>query len=1116
MNAFQLTKIIAHFEMKTLLRSWFFRIFAGLLIIGIGIFNVAVFVDASGSPWLYRALPSSIPYANLMILNLGQAIVAVFLASEFLKQDRKNDTVEVIYARSMTNAQYILGKTLGILFVFIILNLIILIFGIGFSFISSDSAKGIADYFLYPLFISIPTLVFILGLAFFLMTLLKNQAITFILLLGYIALTIFYLNNKYYHLFDYIAYKVPMMKSSIAGFGNFTEVIIHRGMYFLIGLGLIFFTIYKLQRLPQAKTFKSFPLLISFVLIFAGTWLGYIYVNMKKAVIMEKQQMINTNNKYAFYPRLTVTKNNINLEHTEKTIQVKSELIAINQTKTAIDTIIFSLNPGLQLSEVSVNNKKADFTRELHLVKLVSPVTVKTGEKVEIDFNYSGTINENTHFLDIKPEAYEDDFNMEIFRARKRYAYILSDFVCLTSESLWYPVSGVTYATNKPAYYQPDFTLFKLNVKTRPGLTAVSQGSVTEKNEAEFEFDNTIALPKISLTIADYIKHSVTVDSIEYSIFTTKGNDYYLNHFKEFKDTLPAVIRSIKNEYHSLVDLNYGFERFSFVEVPIHFALDKHIWSLTSDAVQPEMIFYPEKGVIMEETDFKRRAIRQEKRSKENSEEISPEELQTRIFKRFIEGNLMAPPTEWYNFDVVDKYTYSIIPQYYSFVTQMKSEKWAVLNLAMEIYLRERNENSVSSNRWFFRGLNKGEKINLELKQSNLNDLLKNGLKPNDDDEDDPLTINDIIRAKGDYLFSLFKARYGQKEFDKMINEIILQNYHSTFSVDDLESVVMNFSGDTISKEIERWYNKTELPGFLIRDMQTYKVLDGEYTKYQVHFKIANPQTVDGVVVININLANKEQQQRGFNFGSNQQPDYTRNVFIRAGEAKEIGVAFTSEPARMNIFTNISENLPNNLIYEFSGFDETRKAAVIDTIKPYPLFTEVKNDNEYIVDNEDDNFKFIQESNESYLKSLIGKKEENRYKYTEIYFWNPPVVWNPVLRSGFYGKYIRSGMYTRSGEGERIAQFNGELPEAGYYDVYCHIFKFNLEWNREKRKPNYNFKIYNDDGAEEITLADEELDEGWNYMGTFYISPQNAKVELTNKSIGKMIFADAVKWVRND
>jgi len=74
-------RTVAKFEMRTLLRSWFFRIFAGLAIVGLGIFNIAVFVEASGAPWIYRALPASIPYANLIILNLGQAIVAVFLAS---------------------------------------------------------------------------------------------------------------------------------------------------------------------------------------------------------------------------------------------------------------------------------------------------------------------------------------------------------------------------------------------------------------------------------------------------------------------------------------------------------------------------------------------------------------------------------------------------------------------------------------------------------------------------------------------------------------------------------------------------------------------------------------------------------------------------------------------------------------------------------------------------------------------------------------------------------------------------------------------------------------------------------------------------------------------------
>jgi hypothetical protein len=82
-------RTVAKYEMRTLLRGWFFRIFAALSIISLGIFNVAVFIEASGAPWLYRGIPASVPYANLIILNLGQAIVAVFLASEFLKQDKK-------------------------------------------------------------------------------------------------------------------------------------------------------------------------------------------------------------------------------------------------------------------------------------------------------------------------------------------------------------------------------------------------------------------------------------------------------------------------------------------------------------------------------------------------------------------------------------------------------------------------------------------------------------------------------------------------------------------------------------------------------------------------------------------------------------------------------------------------------------------------------------------------------------------------------------------------------------------------------------------------------------------------------------------------------------------
>ena len=101
--------VVAKFEIKTLLRSWFFRIFSGLSIFILTVFNIA---NLSSSAWESRALSSSIPYQSLLILNSIQAIIAVFLASDFLKRDRKLDTTEAIYMRSMTNGDYVLGKTI--------------------------------------------------------------------------------------------------------------------------------------------------------------------------------------------------------------------------------------------------------------------------------------------------------------------------------------------------------------------------------------------------------------------------------------------------------------------------------------------------------------------------------------------------------------------------------------------------------------------------------------------------------------------------------------------------------------------------------------------------------------------------------------------------------------------------------------------------------------------------------------------------------------------------------------------------------------------------------------------------------------------------------------------
>lgn len=1114
MFSFYTLKTIARFEMRTLLRSWFFRIFAGLTLFGLGSFNITVFLSDSGVPWIFRALPASVPYANLIILNLGQAIVAIFMASEFLKQDRKNDSVEVIYARSMTNAEYILGKALGILSVFFLLNVVVLLMGMGFSFMSNDSSHTIMEFFLYPLLISLPTLVFILGLSFFLMILLRNQAITFILLLGYIALTIFYLNDKYYHLLDYIAYKVPMMNSSIAGFGNLPEVLLHRGVYFFLGIGFILLTVFRLQRLPQSKVFTSFPLYLAIACIGTGGFMALRYIQSKESISEYKRVLVDINNRYVDAPRVRIEACDVNLQHMGNEIVVSSSLDVVNHSGHLIDTLLFSLNPSLSVNSVKIDDISRSFLREEHLLKVILSEAMPREKTYHITMNYSGSINEKVQFLDQDPKLYKDNFSMDLFRVRKRYSYLQDNFVCLTRDALWYPVAGVGYSSKNPMAYLPDFTRFSLNVKTSPSLMALSQGEVAQDSLGNFKFTTEGPLPKISLLIGDYKKYEVDVDSIEYSLFCIKGNDYFKEHFTALKDTLPSLIREIKNEYETSIGMEYPFKRFSMVEVPVHLSLEKHLWSVTSEAIQPQMVLYPEKGVVMEGTDFKHRKSRFERRQKRGNEQASEQDLQSRLFKGFIRSNFMGSAQDWYrNRKVMDRNTFSLFPNYYNFVNPVNISEIPALNLALSVYLKNRSSSSQIVSRWAFQRMSKEERINLALKDASLKQLMVEGVDISNERWENKTTLNDVVQLKGEFLFSLLRSRFGKERFDGVVNKLIAAGHKDAYTLEDLDALFQKEFGQRVSPMIEKWYTQPLLPGYLIKDLQTYRVKQGEHVKYQVRFKISNPKDVDGIVTVNV-AQNDPNGRRRRRHGRRGQSAFNRMIYVPAHSAREVGFVFTSKPARMNIYTHISENLPNSLVYDFGSFDKLKRTEVLEDIVECEFFSDLLKKNEIIVDNEDPGFEIHQQIQKWTLKSWLDERKTGKKKYERLQFWSPPNQWKTSIYNDFYGKFVRSGAYTKSGDGARTVSWKAPLKEDGLYDVYCHIAKLNYNWTRQ-RKPNYTFKIYTEGGIEEVTRSDEELEKGWNYLGSYFITRDSAKVVMSNKSVGAYVFADAIKWVEN-
>ncbi|MGE5448315.1 MAG: xanthan lyase, partial [Bacteroidales bacterium] len=839
MISFHNISSIAKYEVTTLLRSWFFRIFALLAIVFLFFFNLIIQVVEQGQNWNFRAISSAIPYVNLLLLNTVQAIIAIFLASDFLKRDKKLDTTDVIYIRSMSNGEYVAGKTLGNLGVFIILNLIILSEALIFNMISDTVAVNWLAYLQYFLIISVPTLLFILGLSFFVMSILKNQAITFILLLGYVAITIFYLNTKYYYLFDYMAYSMPLLNSDFIGFGNLHAILVHRGMYACLGIAFIFLTISLLKRLPQSPYSNKITLLPALVFFVAGLWLGKMHVSTFVLNQQLRENMRTLNDANLAVQQLKVESYNINLNHKGSSIEVTAKLKVSNPTPQAIGHFIFSLNPGLKITRVSYNGQAIEPKRNVHLIDFTGQ-RLEAGQTAELEFVYSGTLNEAGSFLDVDDKTLQEPYRADMFQIDKRSAIVSPEYVLLTRESNWYPVAGTGFGKQSKQWMQKQFSSYEVTVNTRPGLTAISQGK-TEHKDGIFHFTNSHNLDQVSLIIGDYTQKTDTIDGLEFNLFIHKNHDYFSEFLKPIKDTIPTLIGEALKDYERKIDMYYPFERLSLVEVPAQFCSYPRTLIGEREQIQPETILFPEKGLLVEEADFAGSVKRMERWGRGDQANMTPEEKKTIAFNNFL--GLFTQPSGRANFNrnggnqQVEEKTNALyfFPLFYNHVYFIRSQQWPVTDRIFEAYLRQSSESGAQGWMRQFQGMTENEKANLALLDYSFAQLL--------DDKTKIQIIDNVIQLKGSALFSIIKRKAGDEAFNDFMFYFLKSIKFNATTIEDFNARIQQQFGTDLLPYMQKWFSSKDLPGYLIGGVKAVNVLDGDRLKTMVKFKITNTET---------------------------------------------------------------------------------------------------------------------------------------------------------------------------------------------------------------------------------------------------------------------------------
>ncbi len=1107
---------IAKYERKTLFRSWFFRISGILSLIILFFMNLGIISDGGQPVWVFRAIPSAIPYFNLLMLNTVQAVIAVFLASDFLKRDKKLDTTEVIYMRPLTNGEYVIGKTLGNIQVFMALNIVALVMALAFNLITTGVDVNWASYIIYLAIISIPTLIFIMGLSFFIMSILKNQAVTMIIILGYISITLFLLRANYYYIFDYMAFNIPLLQSGIAGFGNLEVILIHRGIYLSLGIGFILMSIYLLKRLPQSESMTVLSLVFGILFIVFGFYLGYNHIERFRGEGRLREEIIALNNQYAGNNFADVVSQKIQLKHKGKEIEVATQMLLKNNSGVSLPEIIMHLNPGLNISSVEKDGSKVGFDRIKHLVIINCGNPLTPGDSMNINIKYSGSINEAVCYLDIDKETRNKKFGIFVLSTDKRFAFIQPNYVLLTREANWYPSPGISYSSEKAGWHRQDFIHFNLEVETNQSLTAVSQGKVIHTEPGKFTFNPEYPLTQLSLAIGNYEQKYFDADSVRFAVWYIKGHDFFSGNFPDIADSIPEIITARFDDFQRKYNLLYSFNRLSIVETPAQFKSFERTWTSVQEYIQPEQVLLQEKGYLLKESDFGTRIKREKKWAKQRKESLSEEEYQERALNNFLgnftrdEGRSSFRMVMGGGFEAEENANpYFIFPELYNFQNNIRSDKWPVINRVFEAYLKSQGATSMRSA--FLRNMsggNEDEEANMALQSKTFAELLA--------DTEQRKIIDNIIKLKGDVLFSLIQTKAGEAKFRLFLKRLLERSKFKTICFDEFDKMVNDEFGIALAPFMDTWFNGIGLPKYLISPISAVKVKSGGQMKTMVSFKASNMSDYEGIIKLAFRVGNGPGRMwRGFRGTPNPNNQINKVLYLDAHQTKKVSYLLNSEPRMLSINTLTSGNIPQLIIHRFTKIEEDDKVKPVEqevvSEKPVSLLEP----NEIILDNEDPGFEVTENTNASLLQKWLLKNDEKEGKYSGFVPWRPPSKWTNTTNSGYYGKYIRSAYYIKSGEGKQKATWNVPVKEASYYDVYYYVYKErSFRRHGGGKEGEYTFTIYHDDGVEQQTLDIHNAESGWNLIGSYYFSPGIAKIELSDKSTLRVVFADAVKLVK--
>jgi len=806
------------------------------------------------------------------------------------------------------------------------------------------------------------------------------------------------------------------------------------------------------------------------------------------------------------------------------------------RTASKTTQLLFSLNPGLAVSNALVDGTPVESSHEDGLLRVALPGPREAGERVELALTASG-------FPDVHFGYLDSELELDLVSGESANAILLGTdvsvfdrrYVALVPGGRWLPAPGSATGRDRPAHYQQDYFEVDLEVDVPDGWLVAGPGLRRTTENGTFRFAPPAPVPDIALLASRFDRLQMEVGGVVFELLLHPGHGASL---AEFADALEVIEARVGEILAGAVDMGlaYPYDGFSLVEVPGRLRVFGGGWRMDTVRTQPGILMLRETGLPTARFDTLFRLMRQigaipaTDEPNDRTGEIKLQVLRQFFNRDFSGGSLVDGVTRnFLGFQLGARGEGAIALDY------VCHELAALLvhRGAIGAYFSPRTFASAASFNEIITqlasGLFTGGGIQLSMnivsptRASTWSLALGAPLATLDPAAGADQTL-DLLALRAPAVAKSMLDGLGREAVGALLAELRRRHAGANYTIDDFNAAAGRVGAD-VDSLLGEWLRDASLPGFLASEVDVVRLADDEHGKpgYQIRLHVRNGEATPGLVRLGVVSEGRRGVRR-----------WGDPVRVGAHSSVELGIVADTPPSGVWLSPYLSLNrrelrlpLPEYDVEKAADAEPFNGSRASDWHPPP--------EPGIVVDDLDAGFGIeyaTPEDEARYRRQLpawMGGGTVDFDQGLPVYTVGIPTRdWARVETPGAWGRYRRTVANTVRGDGGAAARFTTRLPHAGRWRIDYHVPEmerrdntglggetFRVAIGRDmlsREKSDYDVRIVAGESEEPVEFDAGAALEGWNNLGEFSLPAGEVGLLVSNKTSGAAVIADAVRW----